>query len=143
MKKTIVMLLAACMLLTLAACSGGKTASPSPVMTVKPSATVAPTTAAPVASPSAELSPGTAGGTIEGFTEGDKVEVDKLPEAVTKAVEEKYPGVTVSGATYATYMESEMYLLTLTGGTDAPEKIYVTSDGRIEEYTSSPAPAQS
>lgn len=146
MKKTIVMLLAVLTLVMLAACGSGKTPTPSPVVTAKPSATVAPATTAPVMSPSAETSPettgGQAGGTIEGFTEGDTVEVDKLPEAVRKAVEEKYPGVTISHATYATHMESEMYLLTLTGGKEAPEKIYVDSDGKIEEYTSSPAPAE-
>jgi len=110
-------------------------ASPSPKVTVKP-ATSPTGGAAPVSpSPSAPTSPATTGGdTIEGFKEGENIEVNALPAEVTSAVSEKYPGATITAASYATYMDAQMYLITLSGAADNTEKIYVKADGSIVPY---------
>ena len=141
MKKTIAMLLAVLVLMSLTACKSGNVASPSPKVTVKPA--TSPTaggaaTNAPMSpSPSAPASPATTGGgdTIEGFKEGESIDVSALPGEVTSAVTEKYPGATITAAAYATYMDAQMYLLTLSGAADNTEKIYVKPDGSIVPYT--------
>ncbi len=135
MKKTLAMLCVALLILTLTACRNGNVASPSPKLTVKPSGSpIGGATNAPMSpSPSAPGSPATTGGdSIEGFKEGESVEVNALPSTVTSAVTEKYPGATIKSASYATYMDAQMYLLTLEGASD--EKIYVKADGSIVPY---------
>ena len=69
--------------------------------------------------------------TIEGFKEGETVEVSNLPEKVTKAVKEKYPNATVKSATYATYMDKQMYHLMLEGAGDNTTEIYAQADGTL------------
>lgn len=139
MKKTVAILCAVLVVFAMAACKGGNVATPVPTVTLKP-ATTAPVvgtpTGAPLSpSPSAPTSPATTGGdTIEGFKEGETVAVNALPSAVTAAVTEKYPGATIKSASYATYMDAQMYLLTLEGAADNTDKIYVKSDGSIVPY---------
>jgi len=139
MKKTIAMLLAVLVLMSLTACKSGNVASPSPMLTVKPAASPtlgAGTTAPTNPSPSAPASPGTPGGdTIEGFKEGENIEVNALPSTVTEAVSKQYPGATIKSASYATYMDAQRYLITLSGAADNTEKIYVKADGSIVPYT--------
>ena len=81
------------------------------------------------------MSPATTGDeTIEGFVEGETVEVSALPSEVTAAVSKAYPGATISTAIYETYMGAQAYLLTLTGAADKTDKIYVKADGSIVPY---------
>lgn len=138
MKKILAMLCAVLVLLAMTACKGNIVASPTPKVTVKPTTSpiAGTTTGAPLSpSPSAPTSPTTTGGdTIEGFKEGETVAVNALPSAVTAAVTEKYPGATIKSASYATYMDAQMYLLTLEGAADNTDKIYVKPDGSIVPY---------
>lgn len=138
MKKTLAVLCVALFLLAGCACRNGNVASPSPILTVKPTTSpmAGATTALPLSpSPSAPLSPATTGGeTIEGFVEGETVEVSALPSEVTAAVSKAYPGATISTAIYETYMGAQAYLLTLTGAADKTDKIYVKADGSIVPY---------
>lgn len=136
MKKTLAMLCVALVLLAMTACKGGNVASPSPKVTVKPAAS--PTVGV---SPSAPMSPDvsgspttTGGGTIEGFKEGETVDVNALPSEITSAVNQAYSGATITAASYATYMNEQMYLLTLSGAADNTDKIYVKADGTIVPY---------
>lgn len=91
----------------------------------------------PTANPTVDITP-TAGVSpsaavsaepIEGFKEGEKVEVDKLPEKVTAAVKAEYADAKITGATYATYMDAQTYLITLSGAN--VDKVYVKADGTI------------
>ncbi|HWQ57480.1 MAG TPA: hypothetical protein VN540_00545 [Clostridia bacterium] len=140
MKKTLAMLLAVLVLFALTACKSGNVASPSPKITVKPTMTAGAATNAPASpspsAPASSASPGTTGGgeTIEGFKEGETVQVNALPSKVTSAVSEKYPGATITAASYATYMNAQTYLLTLSGAADKTDKIYVKPDGSIIPY---------
>ncbi len=138
MKRTLAVLCVALFLLTGCACRNGNLASPSPNLTVKPTTSpmVGATTTLPLSPlPSAPLSPGTTGGgTIEGFVEGQTVEVSALPSEITAAVGQAYPGATISTAVYETYMGAQAYLLTLTGAADKTDKIYVMADGSIVPY---------
>ena len=93
-----------------------------------------------------DVSPSTApnvtGGenTIEGFKEGETVEVSNLPEKVTKAVKEKYPNATVKSATYATYMDKQMYHLMLEGAGDNTTEIYAQADGTLLPFNAQSTP---
>ena len=139
MKKTLALLCVALVLLAMTACKNGYVASPSPKLTVRPtnSPIAGATDVLPSPSPTAGLpaSPGpTGGGTIEGFVEGGTVEVNALPSTVTAAVSKEYPGATIKSASYATHMNEQMYLLTLSGAADKTEKIYVKADGTIVPF---------
>ncbi|MEI3423696.1 MAG: hypothetical protein V8Q85_01025 [Christensenellales bacterium] len=57
------------------------------------------------------------------------MEVDKLPEKVTAAVKAEYADAKITGATYATYMDTQTYLITLSGAN--VDKVYVKGDGTI------------
>ena len=159
MKRTIIALCAALLVATLAGCANNNsTASPSPKATVQatmtpaasPSAAASPSMDA-AASPDATAGAGAngseggnggsggsgggsgSGGTIEGFREGDTVAVESLPQSVTEAVKRDYPDATISAASYASYLQSEMYLLTLSGAD--VEKVYVDAEGKLTPYT--------
>ncbi len=149
MKKTLIFVCAALVAIMVLGCkNNGNVATPTPNVTIKPSpsAVVSPSTA-----PSAEVTtPGgtaggaagtTPGGVIEGFKEGDTVDVAKLPSQVTKGVEKEYPGATITAATYATYMDSQMYLVTLSGAPSNIDKAYVKADGTVVPYTAQTSPA--
>lgn len=103
--------------------------SASPALTVTPDNSVAPAvSSSPVGTPDNMV--------IEGFKEGDSVDMDKLPDAVTKAVKAKYPDATIKSATYATYENQQMYKLVLqNAGDSASEQCYVKADGTIVPYT--------
>lgn len=136
MKKTLALLCVALVLLAMTACKNGYVASPSPKLTVRPTNSPIAGATDVLPSPSAELptSPGPGGGTIEGFVEGGTVEVNALPSTVTAAVGKDYPGATITAASYATYMNEQMYLLTLSGAADKTEKIYVKADGTVVPF---------
>ena len=128
MKKTLIALACAAILATmLPGCTNtNNPASPTQAPMVSPTAnpTVDITPTAGV-SPSAAVS----AEPIEGFKEGEKVEVDKLPEKVTAAVKAEYADAKITGATYATYMDTQTYLITLSGAN--VDKVYVKADGTI------------
>ncbi len=143
-------LLSALLLFT-AACGNGKvppTPTAKPNNTVKPSPTAAVTPAASP-SPTANMS-GTddpnmiedAVNSIEGFVEGAVVEIAELPEKVMNAIKDKYPDATVKGATYATYMNGQMYKLTLDGAKDGTTDLYARADGTLVPYNPDATPAQ-
>ncbi|MBQ3200991.1 MAG: hypothetical protein IJB22_03625 [Clostridia bacterium] len=144
-------LLCALLLLT-AACGNGKvppTPTAKPNTTAKPSPTLAPTPAASP-SPSANVSgtddPNTVGDaldTIEGFVEGAVVELAELPEKVMNAIKDKYPDATVKGASYATYMNGQMYKLTLEGAKDGTTDLYARADGTLVPYSPDATPTPS
>lgn len=133
-----------CALLLLGAgCNSGDV---TPTPTVKPSATVKPT-ASPVVDPTIALSPTMgpdttdgADNTIEGFKEGETVEVSSLPEKVTNAVKEKYPEATIKSAVYATYMDKQMYHLMLEGAGDNTTEVYAQADGTLLPFNAQSTP---
>ena len=143
------MLLSALLLALLmlgAGCFNGKVtptpavkASPSPNLTTpNPTLTPGANTTSPL-TPSA--SPDVAGGnTIEGFREGETVEVASLPEKVTKAVKDKYPNATIKSATYATYMDDQMYHLMLEGAGENTTEIYAKADGTLLPFNAESTP---
>ncbi len=150
MKKTLIIPLCAALLAVAAAgCTlNGGTATPSP--TVKPSASPVQT---PILSPSAAVSPsmapipsddtGTAGTSepIADFKEGETVDIAALPEKVTAAIKAEYADAEITGATYATYMDAQTYLITLSGA--SVDRVYVKADGTIiPAATSNPTSAQ-
>ena len=139
MKKTLILVCAALLAAAMLGCTGNKlpttpapmvspTVKPSPVQTIVPTPTAAVSPTAE-ASPTAGTSPAAGNETIEGFKEGEKVEVDKLPEKVTAAVKAEYADAKITGATYATYMDTQTYLITLSGAN--VDKVYVKADGTI------------
>lgn len=138
MKRIAIALCAALLVVIAAGCANkNNAATPKPAATIKATATPAITTAQPAESASPAASPATTsaveGGTIEGFVEGDSVEVDKLPEKVKTAVKEKYPDATIKAASYATYMQSQMYLITLDNAD--VERVYADAEGKLTDYS--------
>lgn len=144
MKKTLILVCAALLAAAMLGCTGNKlpttpapmvspTVKPSPVQTIVPTPTAAVSPTAE-ASPTAGTSPAAGNETIEGFKEGEKIEPDKLPEKVTAAIKEKYADAKITGATYATYMEGQTYLVTLSGAGEGVDKVYVNTDGTIIPY---------
>ncbi len=138
MKKTLIALACAAILATmLPGCTNtNNPATPTPTLRPSLSPTQAPMVS-PTANPTVDITP-TAGVSpsaavraepIEGFKEGEKVEVDKLPEKVTAAVKAEYADAKITGATYATYMDTQTYLITLSGAN--VDKVYVKGDGTI------------
>ncbi|MBE5784432.1 MAG: hypothetical protein E7330_01385 [Clostridiales bacterium] len=146
-------LLSALLLFT-AACGDGDvsptpTAKPNNTVTPSPTAAATPDTAP---SPTANMGANTtddpgilegAADTIEGFVEGAVVEIAELPEKVSAAIKDKYPDATVKGATYATYMNGQMYKLTLDGAKDGTTDVYARADGTLVPYTPDATPGGS
>lgn len=142
MKKLIISVFAALIALAAFGCTGGGTATPSP--TVKPS--ISPVQS-PVLSPSAVVSPSAAlspsadvesmgaDEPIADFKEGETVDTANLPEKVTAAIKKEYADAQITGAVYATYMDAQTYLITLSGA--SVDKVYVKSDGTIIPTTAS------
>lgn len=146
MKKLIISVFAALIALAAFGCTGGGTATPSP--TVKPSISPVQSPAqSPVLSPSAVVSPsaalspsadvGSMGADepIADFKEGETVDTANLPEKVTAAIKKEYADAQITGAAYATYMDAQTYLITLSGA--SVDKVYVKSDGTIIPATAS------
>lgn len=142
MKKLIISVFAALIALAAFGCTGGGTATPSP--TVKPS--ISPVQSpvlspSAVVSPSAALSPSADVGSmgadepIADFKEGETVDTANLPEKVTAAIKKEYADAQITGAAYATYMDAQTYLITLSGA--SVDKVYVKSDGTIIPATAS------
>lgn len=135
-------LLSALLLLT-AACGNGDV---SPTPAVKPSPTPKaekPAVQTPAVTPSPQAEQGAAEGaaTIEGFVEGAAVELKALPEKVTAALKERFPDATLKGATYATYMNGQMFRLTLEGAKDGTTDVYAKADGTLLPYEPDATPA--
>lgn len=135
-------LLSALLMLT-AACGNGDV---SPAPTVKPSPTAKaekPAVQTPAVTPSpAPTESGDLGETIEGFVEGSTVELSMLPEKVKEAVKTAFPEATVKGATYATYMNGQMYRLTLEGAKDGTKDVYAKADGTLLPHREEAAPTE-
>ncbi len=137
MKRTLLALVcAAITAFIMPGCTANNPPAPTPTLRPSLSPTQAPVispTVSPTADilPTAEVSPSAAVSAepIEGFKEGEKLETDKLPEKVTAAVKKEYPDAKITGASYATYMDAQTYLITLSGV--SVDKVYVKGDGTI------------
>lgn len=130
--------LLAALLLLGAGCNTGKV---TPTPTIKPNPTVNPTIN-PTVNPTTDILPSGSPGTetIEGFKEGETVEVSALPEKVTKAVKDKYPDATIKSATYATYMDKQMFHLMLEGTTDNTTEVYAEANGTLMPFNAQSTP---
>lgn len=140
MKRMLIMLACAALLAAaMPGCSGNNAAiTPSPALkptakpiqsaAVSPSANVLPSATAG-AEQTAALPDADANGEIAGFKEGEKVDPNALPEKVLAAIKAEYASATITGAAYATYMDAQTYLITLSGAD--VDKLYIKADGTI------------
>ncbi len=140
--------LLAALLLLGAGCNNGNIM---PTPTVRPTTPVNPTvnpTMNPTTNPTIGVSPsgepdvtgGGADNSIEGFKEGETVEVSSLPDKVSQAVKDKYPEATIKSATYATYMDKQMYHLMLEGAGENTTEVYVQADGTLLPFNAQSTP---
>lgn len=146
--KSRILLIVLAVVLILGGCRRGTTpaATPSPALTMRPSASPALSPSAdPAVSPgmSPEMSPSTSGspaaGIIPGFTEGNVVDKEQVPEIV-QAVKAKYPNAEITSITHSTYMEKQTYLVMISGAADGVKELHVTADGAILEDGAATSP---
>lgn len=159
-RKAIILMLAAVLLICFAGCAGGKgspkgtakpsaspkatespapspSASTSPESSASPSASTGPegsTSPEGSVDPSASASPDAAAGGIEGFMEGAVVDPDDAPQLVKLLSEHSdYRDMAIQSVTYKLYEGRQAYYVVLQGEGEASHPIYVFADNSIIE----------
>ena len=116
--------------------------TPTPTQRLNPTATIAPANTpgySPAASPAGPNGTGGPNGTsgngyIEGFREGEVIQEHELPAHVLAAIRDEYPNTTIKSASYATYLNRHMYLVTLEGGPQGTTQVYVSAEGTLTPH---------
>ena len=129
MKKSLLILLVISMLAAACACQAGNVVpTPTPLVTLKPTATLPP---APLTSPTSP------GGTsvlegIVGFKEGTVVVIEEISVQVKNAIDAQYPDAQLKSVTHALYQSQQVYKVELTEkDATTTQTVYVSAQGVI------------